>query len=131
MRFEPIPWPNAEVWPFVAGLLERSVSRTDDDTLLDIVDELNGGSAQLWVAFDQGIRAAVVTRLTGAKDGLALEIWHLGGSGVRSWMRLMLDAVEQFGRTMGCIKVTTGCRMGWKRLARDYSAVAVKLEKRL
>jgi len=123
-----VPVPTPALWALVEPLLAPSIARADGDTVESVGEAVLQGHAHLWMIAD---KAALVTRLIVTKDGPALEYWHLGGTDARSWFGEMVETIESEARRIGCVKAVAACRLGWKRLAKDYRPVAVMIEKRL
>lgn len=123
------------VWQRVASLLEpalRSVSGRYD--VNDVLRELQENKTSLWIAFDQDggvIHGAAVVRLVDYPKRRFARIEIVGGERMRNWGDRLLDMVESYARSSGCVGIETGGRVGWSRLgaARGYKKTSFHIEK--
>jgi hypothetical protein len=115
-----------EVWPTVAPMIDRAVSKTGG-SFAEIEGAVFDSQAQLWLAWDgTEILAVAVTRLYSD----VCEIWACGGRGLLLW-RDLIKRLEDFGRAEGKARMRIIGRKGWARVLRDYWSPSIILEKRL
>lgn len=81
----------------------------------EVEEALQSGTAQLWLAVEDGPVAAMVTRM----DGQTLEVWLAGGavlSGAVQFLETAIAASREAGATDGRI----WGRRGWERVLAPY-----------
>lgn len=123
----PLSWRG---WPEAFALLKPSIDRADDHGPGDVARDLGAGVAQLWVAEDDGVKLAGVTKLVQVNDGPQCFIWHLGGEW-EGHAEPLLAEVEKFARANGCASLEGNMRPGFERLLKDWKKVTVVLRKEL
>lgn len=114
MNFGFVPPPFGLLWGDIGRLLDAAVGRGGNDWA-EVVDHLDDGRAQLWLAVDPEPVAAMVTRM----DGDTLEVWLAGGavlSGCLPFLETTLAAAKADGATNGRI---IG-RKGWSRVLHPF-----------
>jgi hypothetical protein len=114
MNFGHVPPPFGSLWGDIGRLLDKAVERGGNDWA-EVVDFLDDGRAQLWLAVTDKPVAAMVTRM----DGDTLEVWLAGGavlSGCIPFLETTLAAAKADGATNGRI---IG-RKGWARVLASY-----------
>jgi hypothetical protein len=120
-----------EIWPYVEPMIRCALHRSISTDLLTVTTKLLRQQALLWIAWDgERIRAAAVTSINTANGRKRCVIVACGGSGMKDWLSLIQE-VEQYARSEGCISVAIIGRRGWQRRLKEYRPVAVSLEKAL
>lgn len=129
MRFGMVPRPVG-IWPAVVPLLGPTVAGTDE-TLEDVMAEVDEGLAQLWIAHEgEEVLMALVTRLHEGARGKTCDMAFVGGRRLKEWAHV-IGIVEQAAREEGCNRITFEGRAGWQRVFPDYRQTSVRLEKEL
>ena len=118
----------ADWWHWVRDLLLPAINRAGEYTEEQVREQLATKDAQLWVAVEDVIELAVVTRISVRARGSVCEIWLLGGKSPDRWMHF-LDVIEQAARERGCAGMEVVGRAGWERMLPDYRRTAVVLKK--
>lgn len=101
------PWEHFER---LQSLLETALK---DDTLQDVLDDLNNGAAHFW----PGVNAVLVTRFDQEPEGKSLHVWL--GAGDQQELLAMQPGLEAFGRAHGCVIATIEGRKGWERTFKE------------
>lgn len=128
-------WHIPLFWPHVEDFISRALKRDKYQRYLteDVLRFLLEERVRLWVAWNEetkAIDAAAVTEIIDYPRIRELRIWLIGGRNMKTWWKQGLDAVEEWGRSMGC-KVSSGhMRKGWARLG-GYEITGVSMERAL
>lgn len=125
MRFGYVPDPD---WATVRDFLLPAIEMGGEFTEQEVREAIEQGEAQLWIARDDAIRVAVITKIR--RGGRVCEIWLIGGENPGSWLHF-LQVIETAARERGCGKMELIGRVGWERLLPDYRRTAIVLEKAL
>jgi hypothetical protein len=102
------------------------------DNLYDLEDlhtKCLSGDMQLWVAYDKGLLAAVVTQITVYPNARVLELQFCGGTRMNEWLSSMMSTLEAFAREQQCDRVYVVGRKGWMRALREYEYMNTVLRK--
>lgn len=120
------------VWPHVEGYIVKALRSFEGCyEPLDILIALLKGERHLWVALDdKGVAAAVVCNRVQYPRCLAYNVMLVGGRDMRTWLKPMSDAIEDYARGIGCKHMEGGFRRGWAKAA-GYREVGVTLMKGL
>ena len=96
-----------------------------------MIEQLRSGQRQLWVAWEDGIRCAVLTMVLDDLRKTVL-VSHGAGEGMQDWVGLW-PVIEDWARDIGADCIEVNARPGWERVLRDYGLkkTHVVLEKRL
>lgn len=124
VRVHPIP-PEllGDIWPVAKAMLAPAVARAAP--LWDIEDMPQAIAARvfdLWlVTVDGRARAAALARVTDYPRVKALDVPFVGGAkgggtGLRTWIGPLHDALAEWGRANGATFMTGGGRKGWCRV---------------
>ena len=113
------------VWDDVHSLIQKALDRGSRYNRTDIFYGLLEGTMQLWAHHNNGIEAALVTKLD---DDYCLLL-ACGGKNMAKWQEY-LGLVEDWARSKGCKEMRIYGRLGWAK-ALDYNVDYVKLSKRL
>jgi hypothetical protein len=118
-----------DYWPRVDRWLDRAYAKTDLVMPGELVDQLQNGDRQLWIAWasEGKILCGVITRLAKRRLGLYCEIEAAGGVEVTRWIGCM-TTIQEWAKSEGCSKVTVQGRPGWAMLLRHYRRSQVVLE---
>ena len=131
-----------EFWPHVAPLIRRAMERGDIGAFKPVEDNVLGGHALLWLAWDPrsppsrgpgaggAIAAAAVTELQQSEWKKVCIIVACGGADLWDWIKLIIS-IETYARAEGCAAMRIMGRKGWTRVLPDYRPRAVILEKEL
>jgi hypothetical protein len=125
VRFGPA---GPERWPDVRHLLVPAIRWAGEKREAEVVAELAGGMAQLWIGEDDAVRCGVVTCLSRTTRGLVCEIWLMGGRERGRWLHF-IEHIEDCARRRGCRSVELTGRNGWRRVLPGYRQKAVVLER--
>ena len=115
-----------DVWPQVAGHIQRAIDRGSNYSLTDIYKGLRRKRMQLWVSQAETIEAALVTSI---QDGYCLLLCA-GGSNVDEWAQ-WLPAIEEWARQCGVTEMRIYGRIGWLRKLNGFRAEYTKMVKEL
>ena len=103
----------------------------------ELLQELNDGSAQLWVAWkeprDAVVRqaeAVLVTYIVVSKAAKVCQLWLCSGTDRENWKHHM-GTIEAWARHEGCTALEAVARPGWKKVLNGFKLTHVILEKRL
>jgi hypothetical protein len=119
MRFGCVP-PPVQIWAVVGPLLAPSLAR-GGDTIGDVIDAVESGTAQLWIAHEgDSVRMAGVT----TRSGAVCHVWQLAGRDWRGWLKLATETLKDAAREGGCTRITIDGRKGWQRLLAPYGFTA-------
>ena len=115
-----IPVPSTDLYKWLPdikwhlGQFSASGSATPDDYIEDIRDR----RAQLWLAFDGRVRAAVLTELT--TDRLkTCRVTHGAGDGAKDWVYLF-DVIKSWAEDNGCKRLAVIARPGWEKMLKSF-----------
>ena len=107
-----------EIWPRIDDLVWRAIKRSPDYTLDDVYQSLVTQHRQLFATWPE-IDTICITSIEIRPAAKVLVIWWKAGVLHDDW-RLMLQATENWGRSMGCSRIEFRGRKGWQRLLPDY-----------
>jgi|SRR5437773_7083953 len=109
--------------------LERALVFTGGShTLADVEAAVADGRAQLW----EGEDSAIVTEIKQTPQQKILLFWLAAGD--MSELRGMARGIEEWGRSLGCVKAQLIGRRGWERSAiiqDGWKPVSIVMEKEL
>jgi hypothetical protein len=119
-------------WPVVEKWIDDGYLACDLPMPDDIIEQLESGHKQLWVAVEMHhdkvvVLCAVLTSLAKMRSGLYCQVVCAGGSDVKRWIGCM-RVIEKWAREEGCCKITVQGRPGWAKLLPSYRRVQVVLE---
>jgi len=94
-------------------------------------DQIRDRERQLWVAWDNGVKAVVLTAIADDRLGSCL-VTHAAGKGMADWLHLFPVIVE-WAKAQGCKRIEATARPGWERMLKgfDMKKSHVILEARL
>jgi len=108
-----------ECWDRVVPLIEKSFEYGGDRYTIEHVKQgIYSNMFQLWVIFEgeDDIKAALITRVITYPLKKILTGTFIGGEEVVTNAKMILDALEAWGRQVGCNGMEMGGRMGWKKV---------------
>jgi hypothetical protein len=121
------------LWPEYGHHLER-FEREGHEFAELIKRDLKSEQKQLWGLQDTSgnVAGVVVTKIAVTPKGKRCDVCAACGTseGLKQVSELILPAIEEWAKAIGCIAVRVEGRMGWKRVL-DYPQVGVILEKEL
>jgi hypothetical protein len=120
-----------EVWPHVALLLHRAITKTGLSSFAEIERDILSGTALLWLAWNgAGIEAAASTSLELTDAGKVCVITACAGVDAARWLPL-IAGIEDYARAEGCQCVRIIGRRGWARVLRGYKQTYAIIDKQL
>lgn len=103
---------------------------------VDILDLLLKRDAQLWIVWDDGVVAAIVTQIliyprppepTRLKE---FRVWIVAGRQMRAWVKDAQMKLEAYAREHGCRVFSGAMRRGWMRVGGpEFYETGVSFEK--
>lgn len=113
----------AQAWAHCGAMLLRGLAAADMD-LQETMDRVVGGECHLWLVMDgYKVKACFLTELYEDEGKQIVGICGLSGENPMAWASAMFQRVEQFAKATGGKAVRFGGKVGWQRLAPDYSRV--------
>lgn len=123
----------SKIWAgTIRDMIDAGFAASDLPMPDDILDQLERGDRQLWVAVTHEARivAAMLTQILITRHGKTFNLMRCGGSELKEWLPLLAQ-IEQYAKSVGCDSVLVTGRLGWRGVLRDYKVVSVTLEKRI
>ncbi len=111
-------------WDEVGQLLQTALDRQDTHRLVDVLDALEQGQAQLWTTENSCAVTEIIEYPSGARKA---RIWLAAGK--RAELLSMLRDIEIWAKDERCTSVYIVGRRGWKRILKDYKEPHTMLEK--
>jgi len=110
-----------ELWPQVAGLLQKALAKGQGDYILDDVKkELLERDAQLWAWIEDGIvLGCCTTRIVNYSQSRVCQIPLIAGTKMRKWLQCE-DVIATWAREKGCTQLEGFSRDGWIRVLRHW-----------
>ena len=119
------------IWPLVAPLLRRAISKTGLSAFATIERDVLDGVSLLWVAWNgQAIEAAASTSLQWTEAGKVCVITACAGAGISRW-RSLIRGIETYAEAEGCRRVRIFGRKGWARVLDGYEETYAIIDKHL
>lgn len=124
------------IYPSVSHLIQKALDRGHGEIGHNgIVVELANDLKQLWLVTDEqySILGACITEHIKYESHRIIRMCLLGGSGLGDWSDSLREAVEQFGKDLGCKGVEVIGRKGWIRHleSKGYKPVYYTLRKEI
>ena len=108
-----------DVWIDVEPFIQKVVDKGSDKTTQQIHDGLKKKRYQLWIAWDEEIRACCITEtIFYEPDGLLCTIVMCAGNNISRWIR-HIETIEGWAKDKGCFAIEIVGREGWKKYL-DY-----------
>ncbi len=127
MIFQVPYWDVAQVWPRVAGCVQKALDRQSEWRLADIHEQLMNQRMQLWVV---PWTLAVVTQIQTYPGARICMLVLCGGEGLDE-NKALLREIEQWARSLGCDEMRIQGRAGWRRVYPEYEPIATVMRKKL
>lgn len=121
MKISLVPQENlATVWPHVFGFIHQAVFNSGQRDSIDVLaEELFDGKITLWVAFDDKIYgAAIVRMIKDVNQNLILRIDYVGGSKGLTWIKPMLQMLENYAKDQMCDTIETWGLPKWEAMSK-------------
>jgi hypothetical protein len=119
-----------EILPYVLPFIKAAVERCGDWALHDVIYQLQGAQALLWVIWDgERFTAAAVSQLIKVPRGKLCQIIACGGT-AESWPQALLP-IEAYAKAEGCSQMRIQGRAGWSRVFPAYKTEWLSMEKEL
>jgi len=119
-------------WPLVEPWLKKACDYSIDGTTVeDLKLWIGKEEAQLWIAVDNGIQAALVTRIVCYPRYKSLCVVSAGGRHLKKWIQEAQDLFTAFGRYCNCDRIEIHGRPGWSRIFRNARVAAITITKDL
>lgn len=104
------------VMPTVAPMLEPAIDQSDGRWgLYDVISAILQGHMHLWLAVDEDIVAAMVTRFIDYPRMRACGLMFIGGKAREMWLDHE-DRVCEWAQGQGCAELEGYARKGWLRI---------------
>ena len=108
-----------EVWPQASKFIDRVVDKGADKTTNEIYEGLKNRQYQLWIAWDEEVRACCVTQTISMEpDGVLCSILMCAGNNIARWIR-HIKTIEDWAKSKECFAIELVGRKGWKKYL-DY-----------
>lgn len=121
-----IPLANDQIpglWPRIGGYLLAGAATDDDVDLEQGLADIAADRARVWMIVDcDRVVGAFLTSCVTDSDGRCLDVYGLGGSGIRRWGKALTDAMVAYGKQADCNRVVF---KGRKALLRTYPGVRI------
>lgn len=106
-----------EALPFLRPSLQRDERNCDIDTALD---QIRNGKVTLWMVRREDKLVGTFTTVSiKHPQRKTLNIEHLGGEDLRSWMNEALSTLKKLADYANCSAITCDGRLGFARFAQD------------
>lgn len=122
-----------DIWSQVAPLIELATGWSrGKETAFDIRRSLMARDCQLWVWWEEGVRAVFITEIVDHARKRTARIRICCGQGRKSW-ESYLPVIEAWARSNGAAAMELIARPGWEKvlLPQGYERTHVLLEKDL
>lgn len=104
-------WERVE--PYIESALEHGIGEyLPEDIRVGCVER----KMQLWVIWDKGIRAVVVTQILRYPRKSILLGLLIAGEGFKEWSPMLDEMLEKFGQEKGCHYIELFGRKGWSKV---------------
>lgn len=111
MVADPLSWAS---WARAKAMLHPALMQGDEDWP-EVERDLASNDKQLWAVLKGGdLLAAAVTRVAQTRDGEVAEVYLVGGTGFRKWIKPLNDQIERSAREIGCVGMRAYGRFGWR-----------------
>lgn len=107
---------HIDTWPQIYGLIEPALRRSDC-SVTELIDEMLGQTAQLWVLRKGGDPvAAAVSELDATPSGPFVHVRLLSGKGMSSWLDSFIECLTFHALNRGAVGISCEGRSGWERI---------------
>ena len=105
-----------DVWHDVLPFIQRVVDKGSDKTAKEIYQGLKKRRYQLWIAWDEQIRACCITEtIHHEPDGFLCTIVMCAGDNLRRWIN-HIKTIEEWAESKGCFAIELVGRKGWEKI---------------
>lgn len=106
----------------VSGWLSAALARcAASETLADVIASLQDRTRQLWLIEKDGhTTGAVVTEVYETQRGRTCAVPYAGGVEMPATIKVVLDTVEAWARSEGCVRLEVDGRRGWERMLKPH-----------
>jgi hypothetical protein len=105
-----------DVWHDALPFIQRVVDKGSDKTAEEIYKGLKDRRYQLWIAWDEQIRACCITETIHYEpDGLLCTIVMCAGDNLRRWIK-HIKTIEEWAESKGCFAIELVGRKGWEKI---------------
>lgn len=108
------------IWPdihdYMAGAAKYTYGRFEAE---DIKENLKEKEQQLWIAFDNSIKGAVITEIIQYPRIRVLSMHFTGGKELQTWKQPMLNILQSYAKDKGCEVIESMGRNGWSKVFKD------------
>ena len=105
-----------DVWPEVEPYIQRVVDKGSDKPAQEIYEGLKERRYQLWIAWDEQIRACCITEIVFFEPkGLVCTILMCSGNNIKRWIK-HIETIESWAEEKGCFAIELVGRKGWQKL---------------
>lgn len=104
-------------WPEALDLLREAIENGKTHDEESVRKSIMTGRALLWIVFDDGIQAALVTEFLDVPKGLVFRVWLAGArqEAEIDWNEVS-NTVMDFAKRSGCKMIELIGRKGWERM---------------
>lgn len=107
---------HIDTWPLIYAVLEPAIRRSDS-SVTELIDELIGQTAQLWVLRKGGDpQAAAVSELDSTPSGPFVHVRLVSGKDMDSWLDSLIECMTFHALNRGAIGISCEGRSGWERV---------------
>lgn len=108
------------VWAEASKHIRRALDRVETGySEEDVLTAIQMRDMQLWLVPGY---AAAVTQIQVFPQFKVLVLLYLGGHDMGVWLEDLMDAIEEYGRQMGCKYGEEYGRKGWERIGKRRGA---------
>ena len=121
----------AAAWRQCAGFLKPALDRTDGLlTLESVVAACKNRDCQLWAMVDgMDVTGAAVTEVRNLSSGIrTVHVLAMGAKDMTAPLDCA-DALKEWAKSLGAVKLTADCRPGMPRKLKDWRLLSVLMEK--
>lgn len=105
--------------------IDEMSDRFELDDVLQLIEQQK---AQLFVFKDTELLSAWVTTIENSPSNKWIRVMWAGGKDMDKWLHF-IDAIAQWGKSLGCKKMVITGRPGWEKKLPDFKKTSVVLEK--
>lgn len=111
-----------DIWHEIEPMIQRVVDKGSDKTAIEVYEGLKERRYQLWIAWDEEIRACCITEtLFIEPKGLLCSILMCAGNNIKRWIN-HIETIEEWAKDKGCFAIELVGRNGWKKYL-DYKVI--------
>ena len=103
-------------WHIVRDDIQRALDHNGRMSVDQLYELIESRDAQLWVCYDNKIRAVATTEIVKYPSMKVVRSITLTGENMDDWLDVFIDTVSAWAKELGCEGIETGGRMGWKKV---------------